>query len=1591
MSQEKTKVSTQRIEEFLEGSDPQKYIVAIEASYNESKVTLVINDPEEGKYQEEHPFKPFLWFKEDITSMIYGGNRKKILEAGTKHGVRIKKLRTADSNGVSPSRLENGYKFMAICSKTYNNLVAYFKEGGVDVFKEEFRTNFVMFSPVEQFMIQSGKRLFKGIDDYDGLHRFQFDLETEGLFASKNGIFQIGVRDNRGLDYLLENEGETIAAKRDSEREMITKFFQIIDIVKPDIITGYNSENFDWPFIFERAERLSIPVTELAITLNRLSKIKRKPSTVKFGGETEKYDQTNMYGYNIIDISHAVRRAMAINSEIKAWGLKYITQYSEIAKPNRVYVAGDKINTTWADKVNQYAFNDIDGDWYMITDKKPLKEGYEIKGGNYIVQRYLSDDLWETEQIDNIFNQASFLIGKMLPTGFQRSSTMGTAGQWKLIMSAWSYENGLAIPETQKKRDFTGGLARLLEVGYARNVVKLDFAALYPKIQLTHLIFPDLDITGMMEGTLTYVVDTRDKYKFLTGEHKYKYKSLEKNLKADKDNMSDDEIEKIKKEIDEDKALANLYDKKQLPLKILANSWFGSYGAPYIFNWGDTDSAEETTCRGRQYLRLMVRHFTEKHGFRALVGDSVTYDTPVYIRYSDGTLDIKPICDLFNEITIDVDGQQRDFSIKPYEILTRNGWKDIKYVYRHKTDKKMFDIRTKNRHVRVTEDHSIFSNGVKVLPSKLKVGDVIDVYEIPEFNNNNEISTDKAWLLGFFVGDGSSTYSNRKQKYKSRKTGEIHYNDGKRSEWTLNNLNLELLNKAKIILKNEFSVDALIKDYLVSSQTNKLKTHNAELSIWFSNECYTSYRQKKIPSCILNSTNEIKKSFLDGFICADGNGFDVESSNNIYQKSLVCMGGLTYLHKCLGIEHNIGLRKDHYFNRNLMGLTINTPKIKKHKIFNEILWKEEFDNGDNYVYDISTSDGSFIAGVNGVSCSNTDGFNFASPDNIDEIKYVARGSHWKTDKNAGVELIGLEAVLAEFNENYMEGRMGLDIDDVCNSTINFARKNYANDIGGKIKLVGNSVKSKRMSVYIEDFLGKAIRMLLDGDGHSFVQYYYEYVDKIYNYQIPLVKIASKAKVKSTIADYKLKANKKNKAGNPMPKQAHMELVIREGLDVNLADVLYYINIGTSKSNGDLKTIDKNKQTKKQADAYFAEHGVHLQPNKIVELNCKLIQPEVVEYDFEQLKELEMLKKSLIVMEENDELDDESKISINNRIDEIENSLYTDEYNVARYLDAFNKKVKPLLVCFTPEARANILLDIIKLKDKTTKKVTEKLKDRRIFTHAELELISGIPNKAVDQDSYDDLMRMEDKEIRFWDSVDKIPNNMEDSEWIEIRDGWKERMRIAKIEGIQQQKDTLDDIFKHLEVSDLDLVVSTGKLPIDAFIIADVSDDSTSLVSRKWGEVLCSINDIFKYEKQAIEREKYYKLVGKENSDNRYEEYLDYIMEQQVMTGDTVNIGLEISNIDKENLVTLLKENANQISTIKEEPKKKKVLSEGDNDDDEITEEEDDNGDMVRSDDIINFDDEFDDTYAELPEDYVMTEDIILQEPESKIEEDEWGF
>jgi hypothetical protein len=466
-------------------------------------------------------------------------------------------------------------------------------------------------------------------------------------------------------------------------------------------------------------------------------------------------------------------------------------------------------------------------------------------------------------------------------------------------------------------------------------------------------------------------------------------------------------------------------------------------------------------------------------------------------------------------------------------------------------------------------------------------------------------------------------------------------------------------------------------------------------------------------------------------------------------------------------------------------------------------------------------------------------------------------------------------------------------------------------------------------------------------------------------------------------EYKKKATMKNKAGNPLPKQAHMELAIRQNLDLNLGDVLYYINTGSSKSHGDLKTVDKVKMTKKEKEAYFAANGELPRIEKIVELNCKLIDPMVVERDFEAIKELEMLKKSLTVLGE----DNENVVSIKTRMDEINNSLYTDEYNVARYLEAFNKKVKPLLVCFNPEIRDKILLDIVKTKDKTTKLTTEKLKQRTIFTKGECDLVSGMPFKEKDQDSYEELMTMEDKEIKFWDKVNKVPNYMEVEEWEAIRADYHVRMAIIKAEGVKYEKEKLEDIIKRLELSDLNDISTKRVLPVEIVLLVDViEDDNFTMVSRKWNEPLGSLFDIFKYEQKAIERDKYYKLIGNENDDNKFEAWLDYIAEQKILTGETITLESNGLVEDAERLVESFKEQAKLIIPNQEPVKKKKVYLENEDDDDELEMEEDEDGNLTRVDELIILDDEFDDTFGDKPDDYVL--DVLTK----KIEEnDGWPF
>ena len=97
-----------------------------------------------------------------------------------------------------------------------------------------------------------------------------------------------------------------------------------------------------------------------------------------------------------------------------------------------------------------------------------------------------------------------------------------------------------------------------------------------------------------------------------------------------------------------------------------------------------------------------------------------------------------------------------------------------------------------------------------------------------------------------------------------------------------------------------------------------------------------------------------------------------------------------------------------------------------------------------------------------------------------------------------------------------------------------------------------------------------------------------------------------------------------------------------------------------------------------------------------------------------------------------------------------------EYNVPRYLSAFNKRIEPLLVVFKPEIRNEILI--------------EDPKDRPIFTKSQTELTRGYPNKEKDQDTLEELLTLSDMELNFWKNVGIDPYYMYIDDTINLVDG-----------------------------------------------------------------------------------------------------------------------------------------------------------------------------------------------------------------------------
>lgn len=392
------------------------------------------------------------------------------------------------------------------------------------------------------------------------------------------------------------------------------------------------------------------------------------------------------------------------------------------------------------------------------------------------------------------------------------------------------------------------------------------------------------------------------------------------------------------------KDLQLLYDvleKRQLAYKVSANSVYGAYGTkkgylPFL------PGAQCTTALGRMNIQKAAKYIQRNYGAKLVYGDSVTGDTPVLIKLADDSIDIIEIQHLgkcwvsYEEFKPDIISESKEqcYIDGNIQIWTLNGWKNIKRVVRHYTDKKLFNVLTHKGFVTVTEDHSLITKETfnYVKPIDVHENHILlhhdwprDVFEFDVFIKNKmceteiELTYNDGWFYGFCIGSNAECKDNFFQLVSTC---------------------LPCLDKICNLNKS------LKRQNVITVTCNDEKFINTYRKMIY---------QNGVPYCILNSDHIVKNGFLEGYLDANENIFKCHSK--------LIAQGIYYILRSIGISDiTVQLTMDNHIHLTLL------DSLNAYTHVNEILEQDE----KTYVYDIETDDGTFHAGVGELIVKNTD-------------------------------------------------------------------------------------------------------------------------------------------------------------------------------------------------------------------------------------------------------------------------------------------------------------------------------------------------------------------------------------------------------------------------------------------------------------------------------------------------------------------------------------------------------------------------------------------------------------------------------------------
>jgi DNA polymerase I len=360
------------------------------------------------------------------------------------------------------------------------------------------------------------------------------------------------------------------------EAALLKRFMELLRTLDIDIITGYNSANFDIKYMLERARKLRID-----FDISRFSG----------GTRIERHglvDRVKCAGIVHIDMYLVVKFVAIVGSaehmlKLNSYTLKNV--YEAVSKEKKVTVEKKEIWKLW------------DGS----------KEDLEM------LAEYNLNDSYALLTVYNMFMPIMIALSKTtgdMPTDVA-VSTAGQLVEFTLMRYAHNFHE--LIPNRPDDSDIRkrmmnpieGAYVKTPDAGIYENLAVFDFRGLYPSIIISHNIDPSALCT-----------DCKNYHTSPTG------------AKFDKDRKCT--IPAILKLLIEERSSVKKAYKKNpnnmelgassQALKIVSNSFYGYLGYARS-RWYSRECAASVTAYGRQYIKETIAN-AENKGFRVIYGDT---------------------------------------------------------------------------------------------------------------------------------------------------------------------------------------------------------------------------------------------------------------------------------------------------------------------------------------------------------------------------------------------------------------------------------------------------------------------------------------------------------------------------------------------------------------------------------------------------------------------------------------------------------------------------------------------------------------------------------------------------------------------------------------------------------------------------------------------------------------------------------------------------------------------------------------------------------------------------------------------------------